>query len=873
MHPSTILIGDYILPVLHFDDLDLIFQEFESVAFQTLSKRKQFKRINQILLNLILKADNEVFLLSSVVDYISRINSAHLLPEVYTLALFEFWLNHFAALESDVVYLVRAKIMGKKLPREAYQCLFPLGSENYYPGTHFVTAHLSPDLDTTIGSFWGWVDAFAATVGAGQHLWCLPGGPPSTPMMHVFDDLFGPDLYKAVARTSLTLTLTAADLVTQKNFTKRTGETSISTIDHGVNEKAVILVDASGHYCGDWRSSDVELVRQIIVMFKSCLHWFENNLHIELISLFAKRDLTVDDIHPFLVSIIDIHIGSSEATQELNEKQRHDLNLFFTHVLGIAQGIECTYDELSQAMCHFGVQELALFLHELQELSYSSLFDIQGRLVENRSSLLHILERVIIQLDIAIHCVRNYVERLDMAMEIKNKVIKQAPQQYITLNSDVEEIRLKMKNYDYLTVVISEENDKLFPVGVVWDDDLYKPILGTVSFRDFSNHDEVRMAPYLAVISVIDHHRTALTTSSVPMVLIGDTQSSNILLAEIAFGLNDHYSLRGMTAAGIAEQLACLREQPVILSAVRIQQRLLHAMWLAQRGSPGFVHPHREYAEYLTFLYAILDDTDLLTKVTARDVICVGSLLNRLKSLIVGKEVEIIHFDDLTQDATFAKKAARRILQQEDMYSIYYKLYADRTREVEEQITCCGRGEPSDFFVDTKELNKCCRVGQTKLFASNIPTFQYYSAALRRTWREEAMDSVASHPEIDLHLHMISTIASAEEVHDDHVGNYSHRDELWFWGPSTRQAYVHLSTFLLGFQNIQEVRRNHLELEILAAPEEASRIEELFRRHFIATQVTVKPRADGLWAVLYFDAGSINSRKAMITPSLPRIVV
>ena len=394
----------------------------------------------------------------------------------------------------------------------------------------------------------------------------------------------------------------------------------------GVNEKAVILIDSQGYYLGDWRSSDVELVRQVIVLFKACLHWFENTVHIQLITLFAKESLTISDIPPFLQSIFDVPSGDCEPALEFTATQRRDLGLFFSQVLHLPQGLRATYRELSAALQAVDVQELALFITEVEGLAYSPLFDIQGKLIEDRSNLLRAIERVIIQLDIAIHGIRNYVERLDIALDIKHQVLAQTTQPYITLSSDVEEIQLKMKNYDYLTVVIGEENDRLFPVGVVWAHELRKPILGTVSLRDFSNHEEVRMAHYLSVISSIDHHRMALTTASVPTVICGDVQASNVLIAELTCALNDRYSLDNRTTDAIQRQLNQLQTQPPTATSLRLQQRLLHKMLLLQTSSTYFIHPQRIYAEYLTFLYGILDDTDLLTKVTNRDVLCVARL-------------------------------------------------------------------------------------------------------------------------------------------------------------------------------------------------------------------------------------------------------
>ncbi len=76
--------------------------------------------------------------------------------------------------------------------------------------------------------------------------------------------------------------------------------------------------------------------------------------------------------------------------------------------------------------------------------------------------------------------------------DIKNKVLNR-PSQYVALRSDVEDIRLKIKTHDYISVAVPE-GDKLFPVGVIWASDLRRPYLGTVTFRDFCNFDEVKMA-------------------------------------------------------------------------------------------------------------------------------------------------------------------------------------------------------------------------------------------------------------------------------------------------------------------------------------------------------------------------------------------
>ena len=63
-----------------------------------------------------------------------------------------------------------------------------------------------------------------------------------------------------------------------------------------------------------------------------------------------------------------------------------------------------------------------------------------------------------------------------------------------------------------------------------------------------------------------------------------------------------------------------------------------------------------------------------------------------MKSLAYRKEVEIIFFDDLAKDEKFVQEAAKRILQNDDMYSLYRKIYLSKENAIEENIGLCVRG-------------------------------------------------------------------------------------------------------------------------------------------------------------------------------------
>jgi len=302
-------------------------------------------------------------------------------------------------------------------------------------------------------------------------------------------------------------------------------------------------------------------------------------------------------------------------------------------------------------------------------------------------------------------------------------------------------------------------------------------------------------------------------------------------------------------------------------SQKRVLQRLLQKSLAQQKKEGYFVAPEREIIEYFHYLYAILDDTDLLTKVSPRDVECIASLINRLKTLTTGEEVEVIHFDDIPRDPEFVKKAALRILTNEDMFSLVRKIYHSKEQTVEENLKLAAGGKPSHIFADTKVQNGCCRVGQTKLFANIFSTFAKHASEIRKHWFNQAKAAYNENNEVDLHLHMISTIPGAEELYKGQEGGYPHQDELWIWIPSTEAGIEHLKSFLNAIKSSPSVIDNQMDVELMG--ENAKELKQIFEESFEAIPVQVTQRELPI-AVLRFKAGTINSRKAMISPYLPR---
>ncbi len=866
---SKTLLGEYPISYSPFQNLDTVFTE---ILEKHLSPRHTLEYVHKQLLQCIQEAASPCFLLPAILEYIERVSKEGVLPSPYRFVDFEFWLNKFSGISDEENLKVRAKIIGTWVPREAYQKLFPIGMNKTFDGSHFVAAHASPDIDTTTASFWGWVDAFGAKVADGVHYWSLPGTFPDSHFTFVFSQFFSKYVFSQLARSVPTLTLNALDLVTQKDMIKMHMHRLASTVDHAHAHKAIILVDDHDHYRGDWRVADAEEVLQIVLLFDACIRWFENSIHTTLISLFAKKTIHLKDIVATIGPIFEIPLHTIPPVKVYTERQKNRLHDYVTKVIGLPQGLDGNFLQLGEELDKRIQAGFQPFYAAIRSLSDAALFTAHEELIEDRQKIFARLEKIIELLDQVTHAVYHFVNQLCTMVETKEKVLGVQPQ-HVVLKSDVDEVKSKIADFDHVTVVTVEGEKSLIPVGVIHAHDLRKPVLGTVSLRDFSNEQETQMASYLEVISVVDHHKTSLKTMSAPCFLIADAQSANTLVAELSFSLNAKYSHMGIPEEVIDKQLEDIQAKtPHKLQQMRhLLQLKMNAEHCKKSGF--FVDPQREFAEYYTCLYAILDDTDLLTKVSTRDVLCVTTLLNRMKSITQRAYTQIITLDDIPQDASFASNAVQRILQNDDMYSIYKTMYAFKEQEVADNLAQCIAGKPSSIFTDTKEQNGCCRVGQTKIFNTNYPFFKEHAQELRALWVNDARAVNKAKPQVTFHMHMISTVAGADEVYSGHITGWDHEDEIWLWIPPTQPAVDRLVRFLIAFQATPAVQNNRMSVSFFG--ENARELRQIFEQNFpAATQTPLGSQVpQGLpIACLKFIAGSINSRKAQITPCLPRLV-
>ena len=867
MHNSTRL-GDYEIVTQVFPLACEKLKALENQAFLTATTKQKEKSIYTLLLQLIWEEPTPCFLLPAVDAFFALVH-AQTWGVSCLFSHFEFWLNHQSGLSLEDNYFVRAKIAGKYIPREAYQELFPLGMGKTYPGSHYVTAHSSPDLDTTVASFWGWIDAFAARVSEGLHLWNVPGEAPCSQVevQYLFMQLLGRGIFSHFAKHQTTLTVSALDLVTKDPMHLK--ESHAHAMQGAVQKQAVLFVDKNGYYLGDWRPSDEEEVRKVSILLHNCLRFFASTLHKKLTTLFSQDKLTSSVLKQALEQLFAMSFHSIELVQEYTEMQRQLLDRYLKQIFHIQDGVKGSFLAFLEAMANIPLPAFGCFIERVFSLSSSLLFDTDGYLLERRALIFDALERSVTALEEAIQSLKHHNERLDVAFNVKQQLFSSEAMS-VSFRAEFEEIRSRMNDLAYLTVTMSDA-DALIPMGIIPALVLTKPFVGTVSLRDFCNRDETKIPSYLEVISVIDHHKSVLTTGSAPMACIADAQSANALVAEKAFAIHDQFSV-----VCSAEELS--RQYHEVFASkqkgyLRILKRLLQKQEIAEKHQAYFVDVNREYIEYLHYLYAILDDTDLLSKVSDRDVLCVVSLLNRMKSLATGIESEVLSLDDLSRDRSFATNAAKRILQNEEMYSLYRKIYKAKEEALSKSLRLCVKGEPTTLFADTKVQNGCNRVGQTKIFEDSFSEYLTYAEDIRALWYAEAKHYHQEHPECDVHMHMMSTVPSARSVYEGKNIEYQHRDELWIWIPETELATQHLKNFLNAFRGVPLILQHAQEMEVAFLSHAHHELRQLFRESFCPiTERVCKSSHSIPVAVLWYHAGLLNSRKAMITPFLAKIV-
>ena len=355
-------LGELIISKFSFPKVEGLVKEWQSAVFKKFPYQKKLDVICQAILEMVEGAKEGTFVLIPLMDLIERINRKKIF-EHFQLNHFELWLNQFSKLSPEENLKVRGKIAGQYVPREVYQALFPIGMGKMYSGSHYVTAHSSPDLDTTVASFWGWVDAFAARVSKGLHVWNVPGGKPAglVEVSLLFSNIFGEDVFENLAKHRTALTVSSIDLVTQEGMVHKFPEDSVLDIDPDKGPQAVVLVDEKGTYLGEWRSTDVDRVRSIVNLLNQCLRWYENVLHVKLIAIFEKEKLTQKELQQFFHVMYEMTIEECEPAKEFSSSQKQAIDQYLIKVLHLNSGSQSTFTQFADGLAKHGLAEFKEF--------------------------------------------------------------------------------------------------------------------------------------------------------------------------------------------------------------------------------------------------------------------------------------------------------------------------------------------------------------------------------------------------------------------------------------------------------------------------------------------------------------------------------
>jgi hypothetical protein len=831
--------------------------EVDAPKFKKLDTYQKHERVSAILFEAINKEETSFFLLPQVIDYISHIKNV--LP-TYHLTSFEFWLNHKDGLSVEEKLKIRGKIVGKWLPRSEYQNFFPLAKESFFPGSHYSYGHISPDLDTTVASFACFLAAFGAKVGEARHHWVLPGGPPKESMEidFFFKKALGDDVFQNIGSASTKFQISALDLISQKNIIKESPQNLTYNIQPRSDKHAVIITDERGCYLGDWRRDDVDAIRSIITRFKRFLAEYQKEFIVGIIQLFSEVDFSAKDLEKYLEEKFSHTFNKSFCLRELSANQIHLMDEFVKHVLMISKGLEASIKDFFVAAQSFGFD---VFLKKVNGLKNDGVFDSRGHIIDDRSLIFSKLKEVLFFEKEAFNNFFNYIDTLEIASEVKKKVLKKEDK-YLSHLAEYEEILEAMQGKTHLTVNYLENGEK-FPLGVIFAEDLMKKVIATTSWNDFSNPRETDYKEYVEVISFIDHHKSDVTTQRPALGMVrADAQSSNSIIARINFEMNDKFSIAGMQKASIEEQIHNKMQEKPSLQNSRILARLFQKRNVIETKNGFYVSEEREILEYLQFIFAILDDTDLLTKVTEYDVDTMASLLNRLKTLKLKEEVEVVNFDDLDRnDVEFSKKAANKLLKNSDLHSLYGVIYKAKEESINKLILETARGDQTHFFQDTKVLGlgSYVAVGQFKHFVKNEPVIRSHMNKIRSAWVERSKKMAKEREEISLHMFMMSTVSSADELFSDKPFKPNYMDELWIWVAEDKKGLHHLKNFVKEFSNSKRGQDLDFVLEFSG---DAHVYESIFDEVYKGQKLQKVFLKDGpSMAVLKVAVGSMKSRK------------
>lgn len=871
------LIGEIDIQPKVFARQPEILERFQKKEFLELPSPERNEIVNRTLLELIQEVPAPCFLLPEVTNYLAQITIHLVLDGTYNLTAFERWLNQHSGLNYEDNRYVRGKIIGKYIPRDDYNSIFPIGQNKVHPGTHTVTAHTPPDLDSLTASFLGWMDAFGCRVGKTLTVWNVPRGKPGPIIARMFSLFYSDELFYRIAKQKTLISHVAMDIVQQDRLIRARGESDIKELKHNRNQYHIIQVDEKGYYLGDWRSTDVDAVSKVQRGLNMCMHAYEKFMVLSLTELFSEshfqHQLCLEKLEVLFSKKLHDYIHILKFP--FSEMQEHTLHIYLTKVIGLPQGANTPISEFFTLMDKKAQTDFAKYRETLLQLGNKDYYDNDLTAdfeLEEVFSIIHKAQTLLIH---STKNLRNYLDRLDVAMLIKKAVLEFQPT-WVSTKAEIHEIRSKIKDYQHITVVFPDKEGHLIPVGVIHREDIDKPIQGTVSFRDFCNFDEIKLhQDYLELISAIDHHKSSVNSKSAMVLSVADVQSSNIITAQKYFEVNDQYSTRGQSTEAIDKQLKELHQAEPSQKNLRLTEKLIRKKQaLLHRGKKFFVSPERELQEYLLCLNAIIDDTDLLNKCGWWDIEVIIDLINRIKSLQVGYEIEIFDLDGVTKDRRQLKKIIHNILKCKDFYSFYSVIYEHRENVVSELILATDDDDATKIFEDRKIQNHSCSISQFKLFPRNWDDLKTNRNNILLNWLQLRRRIREKSSEVDFFLHMMSTVPGAKEAFANELDVSLGTDEIWLTGVTEAdESMSRIRQFLRALNRSPKHQEINLIFHIEGPNNDSSNmLRKAVQSVYPEKEIPlIENEALEVGIIIFrFNQGALNSRKADITPFLPK---
>lgn len=166
-------------------------------------------------------------------------------------------------------------------------------------------------------------------------------------------------------------------------------------------------------------------------------------------------------------------------------------------------------------------------------------------------------------------------------------------------------------------------------------------------------------------------------------------------------------------------------------------------------------------------------------------------------------------------------------------------------------------------------------MGQFKLYPVNYSGLKKHRDALQKAFIDESRKVSQRKPEVDLHLFMVSTLTGLEGTIEHKDSKTVHHDEIWLFIPKNQDAgMTHLRSFCNNFGASTGAQKSVKKVRIQGKNEffedlVATTLEPLLK---VPVELEKGDNENPL-IILEVTPGSMNSRKAMITPFLPKLVV